>query len=67
MQYAIAGYRSHSGRVLEGDGVIPDEGIEVDAERIREQGDPELAAALRWMESLSSPEDGAAVQPPDQQ
>ncbi len=67
MQYAIAGYRSHSGRVLEGDGVIPDEVIEVDAERIREQGDPELAAALRWMESLSSPEDGAVVQPPDQQ
>ena len=67
MQYAIAGYRSQSGRVLEGDGVVPDEVIAVDAKRIRKQGDPELAAALRWISSLSNPVEGVDSQRLDQE
>lgn len=48
LQYAIAGYHSSSGRRLEGIGVVPDETISVDAERIRSEGDPVLNAALDW-------------------
>jgi carboxyl-terminal processing protease len=48
MQYAIAGYHSRSGKRLEGAGVVPDEVIPVDIQKIREEGDPTLRAALRW-------------------
>ncbi len=58
LQYAIAGYRSMSGRVLEGDGVVPDEIILVDPDRIREEGDPALQAALRWIRTAASDELG---------
>jgi len=50
MQYAIAGYHSRSGKRLEGAGVLPDEVIPVDPEKIRDEGDPILNAALRWFE-----------------
>ena len=48
MQYAIAGYRSRSGQRLEGIGVVPDEVIPVDIDKIRGEGDPILQSALRW-------------------
>lgn len=48
MQYAIAGYHSRSGKRLEGVGVVPDEVIPVDIQKIRDEGDPTLKAALRW-------------------
>ncbi|MAW77801.1 MAG: hypothetical protein CMJ95_10525 [Planctomycetes bacterium] len=49
-QYAIAGYRSRSGKRLEGAGVVPDEVIPVDVQKIRDEGDPVLKAALRWFD-----------------
>ncbi len=52
-QYAIANYVSASGRVLEGDGVMPDEEVRHTREALLEGRDLVLEAATEWIESQS--------------
>lgn len=58
LQYAFASYVTARGTTLEGRGVIPDEPVELSAERLLQEGDPILRAAERWIEQ-SSPEAGS--------
>ena len=48
-QYAIADYVSTGGRVLEGNGVIPDVPVALDLKTLRAGQDPDIAAAIRWI------------------
>lgn len=48
-QYAVANYVSHSGRTLEGYGVIPDEEVKLTREALLAGKDPVLEAALTWI------------------
>jgi carboxyl-terminal processing protease len=48
-QYAMAGYQSASGRTLELDGVVPDEGIELTRKMFQDGSDPVLEAAAEWI------------------
>lgn len=48
-QYAFANYTSAAGRVLEGEGVVPDEVIGLTVENLTEQHDPTLKAAIEWI------------------
>ena len=50
-QHAIGNYVSASGQALEGDGVTPDEVIELDRQSLLEGIDPVLTAALAWIEA----------------
>lgn len=52
-QYVTADYASASGRVLEGNGVEPDEPVVLTKQGLRSETDPVLAAAKRWI--LSQP------------
>lgn len=53
-QYAIANYTSASGKVLEGNGVVPDETITLTPENLSQQVDPVLKRALEWIRSPSN-------------
>lgn len=53
-QYAIASWKSASGEALEGVGVIPHETVELTRERLKEEVDPVLTAALEWIRSPAS-------------
>jgi carboxyl-terminal processing protease len=48
-QYAIADYVSTSGKVLEGQGVVPDQLVRLDAKALRAGKDPDIVAATRWI------------------
>jgi carboxyl-terminal processing protease len=52
LQHAIANFTTVSGRSIEGEGVLPDEVIPASRELYAEGGDPILAAALVWLESM---------------
>ena len=49
-QYAMADYHSASGKSLEGDGVMPDEVIPLDPNKLAVQPDPVLSRAIEWIE-----------------
>jgi carboxyl-terminal processing protease len=50
-QHAIANYVSESGRVLEGNGVIPDVMVKLNREDLLQGVDAVLDAALKWMDA----------------
>ncbi len=50
-QYAYANYLSADGQPLEGQGVIPDERIELTRDALLGEDDPDTQAALRWIRS----------------
>ncbi len=50
-QYAIANYVSSSGRVLEGNGVAPDEEVRLTREALLAGRDPVIDAAVAWIRS----------------
>ncbi len=53
-QFAVANYVSASGRVLEGDGVHPDEEVQPDRAILLSGKDPVVEAANRWIKSSSA-------------
>lgn len=54
-QYAVANYVSADGRVLEGQGVIPDEVVRPSRKALLEGHDPVLEAAERWILGGANP------------
>jgi carboxyl-terminal processing protease len=48
--YALGDFVTSKNRRVEGDGVIPDERIALTSEALRNGRDPDLAAALAWMD-----------------
>jgi carboxyl-terminal processing protease len=48
-QYAIADYVSAGGKVLEGNGVLPDVPVALDVKALRAGKDPDIVAATRWI------------------
>lgn len=48
-QYAIANYISASGKILEGNGVVPDETIKLTQENLTQEIDPVLKSAVQWI------------------
>ena len=48
-QYVTADYESASGRVLEGQGVVPDESITLTRAQLKADTDPVLSAAKSWI------------------
>ncbi|MEC9093493.1 MAG: S41 family peptidase [Planctomycetota bacterium] len=50
-QYAIANYISASGKVLEGQGVTPDETITLNQANLSKEIDPTLKRAIQWIQS----------------
>lgn len=52
-QFVVANYMSASGRVLEGEGVTPDEVVPLDRATLLQGKDPVIEAALRWIKSSS--------------
>jgi carboxyl-terminal processing protease len=62
-QYAIAGYVSEGGEVLEGRGVTPDIEIVPTREALLEGHDPVLEAAIAWIHEQRSAATGAALHP----
>ncbi len=55
-QYAMADYHSASGKSLERDGVIPDYEIQITRQKLRDEGDPILNAAIEWIsEAIGGP------------
>lgn len=52
-QYAFANYTSASGKVLEGNGVVPDEVVKLTSSLLTEQIDPTLKKAVEWIKSDS--------------
>lgn len=50
-QYAIANYVSAGGQELEGNGVMPDEVIELTQQSLTKEVDPALKKALQWIHS----------------
>jgi carboxyl-terminal processing protease len=50
-QYAVANYLSTGGRVLEGQGVLPDQVVTPDRASLLAGADPILDAALHWIHS----------------
>ena len=55
-QYAFANYISNGGEVLEGNGVIPNERIELTRSSLLEGRDLVMEAAIRWIEEQSGVE-----------
>lgn len=54
--FAVADFIGPAGRSIEGTGVIPDIEVPIDRERLLSEGDPDIAAATRWIVSeLESP------------
>ncbi|MCC6427935.1 MAG: hypothetical protein IT435_14080 [Phycisphaerales bacterium] len=53
-QFAVANYISASGRVLEGEGVNPDEEVPLDRATLLAGKDPVIEAAVRWIDSQAS-------------
>lgn len=54
--YAVADFIGPAGRSIEGTGVIPDIEVPIDRETLLSEGDPDIAAATRWIVSeLESP------------
>ncbi len=49
--YAMADYKSSSGRVLEGQGVEPQEKIILTREKLIQDPDPTLSAAIQWIKT----------------
>jgi carboxyl-terminal processing protease len=49
LQFAIADFVTPAGNRIEGRGVVPDFAVPLSIARIRAEGDPTLAAALRWL------------------
>lgn len=47
--YAMADFQTPGGTRIEGRGVLPDEPIQLTRESLLREGDPVLAAALRWL------------------
>lgn len=54
LQYAFANYISAKGEALEAKGVIPDEIVPLSREKLLEQGDPVLKAAIEWIQSQTA-------------
>lgn len=52
-QFVVANYISASGRVLEGDGVAPDEEVPLDRATLLAGNDPVIQAAQKWIKSSS--------------
>lgn len=50
-QFAMANYVSASGRVLEGEGVVPDEEVRIDRATLLRGLDPAVEAASAWIQS----------------
>ncbi|MBL8964137.1 MAG: hypothetical protein KF787_02130 [Phycisphaeraceae bacterium] len=50
-QFAMANYVSASGRVLEGEGVVPDEEVRIDRATLLRGLDPAVEAAKAWIQS----------------
>ncbi|MGI9517626.1 MAG: S41 family peptidase [Pirellulaceae bacterium] len=48
-QYAMASYVSASGQTLEGEGVVPDQPVELTRAMLLETPDPVLSAAKKWI------------------
>ena len=53
-QYAFADYHSANGKTLEINGVIPDETVELTRQKLTEQNDPALRAAIDWIRSKNN-------------
>ena len=49
--FAVADFIGPAGRSIEGTGVIPDIEVPIDRERLLSEGDPDIAAAARWIVS----------------
>lgn len=58
-QYAFANYVSSDGEPLEGHGVVPDEPVALDRAALLRGEDPAMDAAVRWIQSQSSPSNQA--------
>jgi C-terminal processing protease CtpA/Prc len=50
LMYAIGDFVTSSGLSLEGDGVRPDESVALSATALASGEDPDIAAALSWMD-----------------
>ena len=53
-QYAIANYTSASGKILEGNGVVPDVAVELTPANLTDEFDPTLKRAVEWIQSESN-------------
>lgn len=51
IQYAFADYQSASGGTLEGEGVTPDEEVQLTKAAYKKHSDPVLARAREWIQS----------------
>jgi len=49
--YAMADYKSSSGRVLEGEGVQPQEEVTLTRKKLIQDPDPILSAAINWIKT----------------
>ena len=47
--FAVADFIGPAGRSIEGSGVIPDIEVPIDRARLLSEGDPDIAAAGRWI------------------
>jgi carboxyl-terminal processing protease len=50
LMYAVGDFVTGAGRSLEGEGVLPDELVPLSRAALSTGGDPDLAAALRWVD-----------------
>ena len=55
--FAIADFIGPAGHSIEGTGVIPDIAVPLDRERLLAEGDPDLAAAARWIGGVDTAAD----------
>lgn len=54
LQYVIADFKTTKGVLLEGRGVVPDKPVELSRELLYKQGDPDIRAALDYIESAKT-------------
>jgi carboxyl-terminal processing protease len=54
LMYVVGDFVTGTGRRLEGEGVIPDEKVTLDVAALSAGRDPDLEAALRWLDSVKT-------------
>lgn len=54
LMYVVGDFVTGTGRRLEGEGVIPDEKVTLDAAALAAGRDPDLEAALRWIDTTNA-------------
>lgn len=67
LQHAIADFTGPGGLRIEGRGVQPDERVEVTRRALLEEGDPVLAAALRWISGTGERPGPDGMEPMEEQ